>query len=79
MCACVRVCVCVCVCENLTPARLYPLHPRAHLMRMHLGLARGTDLKEEGMVSALPKIIVTSFKMVHLQYFFTAGSERGSG
>jgi hypothetical protein len=46
---------------------------------MHLGLARGTDLKEEGMVSALPKIIVTSFKMVHLQYFFTAGSERGSG
>ena len=32
-----------------------------------------TDLKENGMVSALPKIVVTSFKMVHLQYFFTAG------
>lgn len=36
-------------------------------------------LKEEGMVSALPKIIVTSFKMVHLQYFFTAGPDEVRG
>ena len=38
-------------------------------------------LKEQGsgLISALPKIIVTSFKCVHLQYFFTAGPDEVRG
>ena len=37
------------------------------------------DCKENGLVSSLPKIIVTSFKCVHLQYFFTAGPDEVGG
>jgi len=36
---------------------------------------RAEYLKTEGIVSALPKIIVTAFKMVQLIYFFTAGPD----
>jgi len=40
---------------------------------------RAEYLKENGMVSALPKIIKVSFAMVHLQYFFTAGPDEVRG
>lgn len=48
-------------------------------LEIHAQKLRDEYLKNEGMVSALPKIIITAFKSVHLIYFFTAGPDEVRG